>query len=356
MARRSRKPRLPREVIVARARALEAVLRRGDEGDDDEYGEWGPDDGDDDDSGAWEAEARAPEVLTEGQPVRFDLRAQAGPLARAWIRQVADCGAGSARLGRGRLYLLGGNVLEVRVGARRIQARVLGTRHYRVQVEFWPISETFMTALRQRIDGAMAARSPTTSPREVLRAVLLVYAPMILPTPTHMTSRCSCPEGDRCKHVVAAAHAFGLALDDEPELIFTLWGVESPTVAPGQGLVIAPLAADRVAVTADLGALFGIDLVGRPANSRPTIAEAAGAVPAEVTARSTSTTTPPPPPRRVPPCEQPEASREYLRVLGLTNRTIDAWIREGVLPRTLRRDVFKRTPEANRRIAEFLAR
>ena len=44
-----------------------------------------------------------------------------------------------------------------------------------------------------------------------------------------------------------------------------------------------------------------------------------------------------------------------LQVLGLQSRTIDAWLREGVLGRTDRRDVYLRTPEANRRISRYLA-
>jgi hypothetical protein len=37
---------------------------------------------------------------------------------------------------------------------------------------------------------------------------------------------------------------------------------------------------------------------------------------------------------RSPPSEQEEVGREYLQVLGLQSRTIDAWLREGVLRRT----------------------
>jgi hypothetical protein len=37
-------------------------------------------------------------------------------------------------------------------------------------------------------------------------------------------------------------------------------------------------------------------------------------------------------------------------------RTIDAWLRSGVLRKTDRDGVYERTPEANRKIADFLAR
>ncbi len=57
-----------------------------------------------------------------------------------------------------------------------------------------------------------------------------------------------------------------------------------------------------------------------------------------------------------PPRDRAEVEREYLRVLGVPAATIDAWLRAGILARTPRRGVYQRTPEANRRIAEHLAR
>ncbi|HRI10790.1 MAG TPA: hypothetical protein PKW35_23385, partial [Nannocystaceae bacterium] len=59
---------------------------------------------------------------------------------------------------------------------------------------------------------------------------------------------------------------------------------------------------------------------------------------------------------RVPPSALPEVRLEYLKILGIKKKKIDTWLREGLLLPTDRPDVYLRTPEANRLIAELLAR
>jgi hypothetical protein len=61
-------------------------------------------------------------------------------------------------------------------------------------------------------------------------------------------------------------------------------------------------------------------------------------------------------PASAPPNQQSEVRRDYLRVIGISPRTIDAWLRSGVLRTTDRDDIYERTAEASRKIADFLAR
>jgi hypothetical protein len=49
-------------------------------------------------------------------------------------------------------------------------------------------------------------------------------------------------------------------------------------------------------------------------------------------------------------------TRDYLKFIGIRSRTIDLWLREGVLLATNRYQVYRRTPELNQRIATRLAR
>ena len=51
-----------------------------------------------------------------------------------------------------------------------------------------------------------------------------------------------------------------------------------------------------------------------------------------------------------------EVRGDYLKFIGVRSRTIDIWVREGVLLPTDRFHVYLRTPEVNRRIASKLAR
>ena len=57
-----------------------------------------------------------------------------------------------------------------------------------------------------------------------------------------------------------------------------------------------------------------------------------------------------------PPVPPTEVTRDYLKFIGIRSRTIDLWLREGVLLATNRYQVYRRTPELNQRIATRLAR
>jgi hypothetical protein len=123
-------------------------------------------------------------------------------------------------------------------------------------------------------------------------------------------------------------------IDELEALLATLDARPPPPPARGGTgeFVVMPLAPGRTAINGDLATLFGIDMLGPAGPPAPAPAAA---------------------PR---PSEQREVGREYLRVLGIPARVIAAWIREGVLQATDRRDVYVRTDEANRRIAGYLER
>ncbi|MDE0221250.1 MAG: SWIM zinc finger family protein, partial [Spirochaetaceae bacterium] len=84
----------------------------------------------------------------------------------------------------------------------------------------------------------------------------------LFPKPRQIELACSCPDwATMCKHVAAVLYGVGHRLDDSPDLLFRLRGVDpeeliSPeTVLPGGAAAGAEtLAEDR------LGDVFGIDL------------------------------------------------------------------------------------------------
>lgn len=184
-----------------------------------------------------------------------------------------------------------------------------------------------LTAVREHLAGqASKGRQALLEP---LLARMAAHSAVVLPPRHAIHSRCTCPlKRKTCRHVLGVLNAFAARLDAEPELLLRLRGLERLELCPG------PLLAEQQPLTGDLAAIFGIDLEPGPAPARA--AEQTTAAP--------------------PPAEQKEVRREHLRVLGLPPRTIDAWLREGILGRTTRRDVYLRSAEANHRIALRLAR
>lgn len=253
-------------------------------------------------------------------------------LSRMCLERAGNCGVDEGRRRRGLDYLFTGAVLDLQVRGGRIVASVQGTRRYRVDVEVLVPSKTRLQPVLERLHQARTGLGFETAS---LRAAIAVGGPDLLPSAVQMRPSCTCPDGPHCKHMVAAVYGFAACLDTEPELLLTLWGVDADAFRAPPTLVLAPLAgAETRALTGDLAALFDIDLVS-PSSPVPRV---------------------PVDPPAPPPSASPEVSRDYLRVLGLPTRTIDAWLREGVLRRTGRHGVYERTTEASRRISERLAR
>jgi hypothetical protein len=234
-----------------------------------------------------------------------------------WLVHIKQLGANFGHIGTVRSA-----VDARRVQGLEVQRGKICAEHgkARVQIEVEPLSFDDVGDYCGHL--AKQASAGREGLRQALYELIEVRSSLLFPARGAVRTHCTCPISRRvCGHVLAVLTAFGAQLDAEPELLVRLRGIESLQLSPG------PLPAEERRVTGDLAAIFGIDLQ--------------------------EVAVPPPPP---PPAEQKEVGREHLRVLGLQARTIDAWVRDGVLGRTERHDVYVRTPEANRRIAAHLAR
>ena len=94
----------------------------------------------------------------------------------------------------------------------------------------------------------------------------------LFPTPKEISLSCSCPDWAlMCKHVAATLYGVGARLDDSPELLFALRGVD-----PADMVVAAAERArsgggtrrTRVLEGADLSSVFGIEIdADRPSST-----------------------------------------------------------------------------------------
>jgi uncharacterized Zn finger protein len=261
-------------------------------------------------------------------PVRVEGRTIARSFwGQAWCAHIESFSDYASRLGRGRSYLYAGAVIDLQIGPGIITAEVQGSSLYRQTIEVERLTARqragLVRAAAGKIDSLVALLRGQLPPS--LLAAMTDPATGVFPTSRQIGLRCSCPDyATLCKHLAAVLYGFGARLDAAPELLFRLRGVdveELVTMNP-TALATREIADDRRA-TGDLAAIFGIDLV----DTLPIVT--------------------PPRPVRV--------AREHLKVLGLPARTIDAWVREGVLTRTAERHIYERTAEADRRISAMLA-
>ena len=313
-----------------------------------------------------EEQLASPPELLAARPLRPVVVKPAelgvGPLPRAWFQRLDTCGVDTARFHRGLGCLLEGAVLDLQVRRRRLEALVQGTRRYLVSVDFLPPSAlTHAVVAQVREIRASVPAGPARTAR--IGEAIVAGGPAVLPGPQQMVPSCTCPDGPFCKHFIAVVEGFGALLANEPQLLLVLWGfdAEEVTAAP-TSIVVAPLAAGKQPLLGDLAQIFAIQLVQPDPAPQPSPALVAPAAPSRLESPAPASPSVRPPRAEVPdpaviaPPERElaplEIRREDLRALGLSPRTIDAWLREGVLLRTAHYGIYERTPEAERRLDE----
>ena len=87
----------------------------------------------------------------------------------------------------------------------------------------------------------------------------------LFPLPKEIGLKCSCPDwADMCKHVAAVLYGVGARLDQKPELLFLLRGVDSSELvgkdAAKAVVTRAPAKKGRILDAAGLSDVFGIEL------------------------------------------------------------------------------------------------
>ena len=97
----------------------------------------------------------------------------------------------------------------------------------------------------------------------------------LFPSPQEIKLSCSCPDwADMCKHVAAALYGVGARLDEKPQLLFVLRGVDENELLAiaGQDVALSKAAPPgaKVLADSDVAALFGLEMA-EPANSAPPI-------------------------------------------------------------------------------------
>jgi uncharacterized Zn finger protein len=86
----------------------------------------------------------------------------------------------------------------------------------------------------------------------------------LFPSPGDITLDCTCPDwAMMCKHVAAVLYGVGARLDHEPQMLFTLRGVDADELITA-AVIDVPAAKKkgrgRILQTDELSSMFGIDL------------------------------------------------------------------------------------------------
>jgi uncharacterized Zn finger protein len=195
-----------------------------------------------------------------------------GPIAKtfwgkAWCDHLASYADYATRLPRGRSYVRNGAVIDLRIAKGEVRALVSGTDVYEATVAVTPLGAARWKAVRRECAGRIGTVVELLSGRlsQAVMERLCDRDRGLFPGADEIEMRCSCPDGAwLCKHLAAVLYGVAARLDEAPELLFTLRGVDGAELVAAAGdaraLVAGAAPGEGALATGDLADIFGIEL------------------------------------------------------------------------------------------------
>jgi len=186
---------------------------------------------------------------------------------QAWCTNLESYSDYANRLPRGRSYVRHGCVADLQIDRGRVTALVSGTDLYKIEISIKPLPvarwEAVTTKCAGQIDSLVALlRGNLPDP---IMEVVTNRDHGLFPSPREIELDCSCPDwADMCKHIAAVLYGVGARLDEKPELLFALRGVDHLDLLEGAAATAtggaAPPTGAKVLDPSDLSSLFGIEI------------------------------------------------------------------------------------------------
>jgi len=186
---------------------------------------------------------------------------------KAWCGNLEGYSDYSNRLPRGRTYVRNGSVIDLHVAAGEIKASVSGSRIYKVAITVAAVPAPRWRAMCDDCGGAIDSLVELLQGRfsKGVMERICRQKTGLFPSPAEIKFSCSCPDwAGMCKHVAAVLYGIGSRLDERPELLFLLRGVDEKDliVKAGKGTLLSRKgpAAERVLAPDGLSEIFAMDL------------------------------------------------------------------------------------------------
>ena len=210
-------------------------------------------------------------------PVEIDGRKIAKAFwGKAWCDNLESYRDYENRLERGRSYVCNGLVLDLQIAPREVRAMVSGSELYHVKISIAEIAKTAWKQLCADCAGGIDSLVELLQGRfsQAVMQRICKQDTGLFPHPAEIRFTCDCPDyATMCKHVAAALYGVGARLDESPEMMFTLRGVEAADLlcAIGTALPAAKAQRDQTQSLADaeLTALFELEMAGDDPDPAP---------------------------------------------------------------------------------------
>jgi uncharacterized Zn finger protein len=166
-----------------------------------------------------------------------------------------------------------GSVVDLQIGKGEVTALVAGSELYKIKISIAPVKPDRWKAICRDCAGSVSSLVELLQGR-IAKSVMdrvCREGDGLFPVPKDIKLSCSCPDwASMCKHVAAALYGIGARLDERPQLLFVLRGVDENDMLAGAGQDLAisksAPAAAKVLDDDDVSALFGLEM-DEPVNS-----------------------------------------------------------------------------------------
>jgi len=210
------------------------------------------------------------------QPVKIEGRRIAQSFwGQAWCDHLEKFSDYENRLPRGRAYIRNGSVCHLEITEGAVKAMVSGSKLYNVNIEIKKLPGKKWAQVKKRCAGQIGSLLELLQGR-LSKSVMAVVTDRdngLFPHPGEISLHCTCPDwAVMCKHVAAVLYGVGARLDEKPELLFLLRGVDHEELISAEAGIAAVSNASetdghpRIAES-DLSHLFGIEMTEGEADS-----------------------------------------------------------------------------------------
>ena len=203
------------------------------------------------------------------QPVEI----QGGRIARtfwgqAWCDHLESFSDYENRLPRGRTYVRNGSVCHLDIARGQVNAMVSGSELYNVKVAIKTLPPKTWKDVKTRCAGQIGSLLELLQGRlsSNVMSVVTDRDKGLFPLPGEISLKCSCPDwAVMCKHVAAVLYGVGARLDEKPELLFLLRGLDHEELISAEAGLAAVSNGEKTdghprIAESELSHLFGIEI------------------------------------------------------------------------------------------------
>ena len=201
------------------------------------------------------------------RPVEVESRVIAKKFwGKRWCDHIETFSDYANRLPRGRSYVRNGSICHLEINKGCIKALVMGSSLYKVSIDVKAFPLSKWEIIKNNCSGQISSLLEilTGNLSDHVMEVVTNDQNGLFPKEAEIEYFCNCLDwADMCKHVAAVFYGVGHRLDEIPELLFQLRGVDAKDLIKSEMMTFKEEGDDALSDTA-ISDIFDIDLDEEP--------------------------------------------------------------------------------------------